>query len=121
MAGKVVHIEIKAADNDRCVSFYRDLFGWQFGGAAMPDMDYRMARLGEELGVASYPSDEPGSGYIVYMDTDDVDASVAKVRQLGGEASDKLPIPQTGWFSHCKDTEGNTFGLFQSDESATAG
>jgi uncharacterized protein len=118
MAGKVVHIEIKAADNDRATSFYRDLFGWQFGESAMPDMDYRMAQLGDEMGVASFPSEEAGSGYLVYVDTDDIDASVAKARKLGGEAGDKMPIPHVGWFSHCKDTEGNTFGLFQSDESA---
>ena len=121
MAGKVVHIEIKAADNDRSVAFYRDLFGWQFAESGMPELDYRMARLGDDMGVASYPSDDPGSGYLVYMDTDDIDASVAKVRELGGEAGDKQPIPMTGWFSHCKDTEGNTFGLFQSDESVAPG
>ena len=27
------------------------------------------------------------------------------------------PIPQTGWFARCKDTEGNAFSLFQADES----
>jgi predicted enzyme related to lactoylglutathione lyase len=121
MAGKIVHIEIRAADNDRCTSFYRDVFGWQFGESPMPDMDYRMAKLSEEMGAASYPSDESGSGYIVYIDTDDIDASVAKVRQLAGEAADKQPIPMVGWFSSCKDTEGNAFSLFQSDESVSAG
>ena len=25
-----------------------------------------------------------------------------------------------GWFATCKDTEGNTFGLWQNDPSATA-
>ena len=35
----------------------------------------------------------------------------------GGEAEDKQPIPGVGWFTRCKDTEGNPFGLFQSDES----
>jgi predicted enzyme related to lactoylglutathione lyase len=121
MAGKIVHVEIKAADNDRATSFYRDLFGWKFGESPMPDMDYRMVQLSEEMGVASYPSEEAGSGYLVYIDTDDIDASVAKARQLGGEAGDKQPIPHVGWFSHCKDTEGNVFGLFQSDESVSPG
>jgi predicted enzyme related to lactoylglutathione lyase len=41
------------------------------------------------------------------------------VRELGGTADDKQPIPSIGWYSHCMDTEGNTFGLFQSDESVT--
>ena len=29
-------------------------------------------------------------------------------------------FPHVGWFAHCSDTEGNTFSLFQSDESVTA-
>jgi predicted enzyme related to lactoylglutathione lyase len=41
------------------------------------------------------------------------------VRSAGGEAEDKQPIPGVGWFTRCKDTEGNPFGLFQSDESVT--
>jgi predicted enzyme related to lactoylglutathione lyase len=39
------------------------------------------------------------------------------VREAGGEAEDKQPIPGVGWFTRCKDTEGNPFGLFQTDES----
>jgi predicted enzyme related to lactoylglutathione lyase len=42
------------------------------------------------------------------------------VRKLGGEAENKEPIPHVGWFARCKDTEGNPFSLFQSDESVAA-
>jgi len=45
--------------------------------------------------------------------------TIEKVRQGGGSSGDKMPIPQVGWFAHCKDTEGNSFSLFQSDESVT--
>jgi predicted enzyme related to lactoylglutathione lyase len=51
------------------------------------------------------------------MATDDIDASLAKIAEAGGEAGDKTPIPQIGWFARCKDTEGNSFSLFQGDES----
>jgi predicted enzyme related to lactoylglutathione lyase len=53
----------------------------------------------------------------VYFDTDDIDASIAKIRENGGTADDKMPIPHIGWFSQCKDPEGNDFSLFQGDES----
>ena len=43
------------------------------------------------------------------------------MRELGGEAEDKTPIPHVGWFSHCTDTEGIAFSLFQSDESVQPG
>ena len=57
------------------------------------------------------------SGRVVYFGSDDIDADIAKVRELGGEADEKQPIPTVGWFARCKDTEGNPFSLFQSDES----
>jgi hypothetical protein len=60
---------------------------------------------------------EPGP--VVYFDTDNIDASIAKVRDLGGKSDDKQPIPSQGWFAACVDTEGNKFSLFQNDPSVT--
>ena len=117
MPGKLVHFEVRAKDAARARSFWGGLFGWQFQDAGMPDMDYQMVRTGEEQGGAVYPSDEPTGALTVYFDTDDIDASLAKVRELGGQAEDKQPIPHVGWFARCVDTEGNEFSLFQSDES----
>lgn len=31
---------------------------------------------------------------------------------------DKTVIPGVGSFAYCKDTEGNTFGIMENDESA---
>ena len=116
MPGKLVHFEVRARDADRAQSFWSGLLGWEFGGSAMPGMDYRMVRTGDDQGGAIYP-DEATGALVVYFDTDDIDASIAKARELGGKAEDKQPIPHVGWFARCVDTEGNEFSLFQSDES----
>jgi uncharacterized protein len=121
MAGKVVHIEIKASDPDRASGFYNNVLGWSFGASAMPDFDYRMTQLSDEQGAAVYQAEDAGSGLVVYFDTDEIDATIAKVREHGGEADDKQPIPQIGWFAACRDLDGNQFSLFQSDESAQPG
>ena len=113
--GEVVHYEISASDMDRAQGFWEGVFGWGFGGG-MPGMDYRMARVSDAAGAALTPG-EPGHPN-VYLDTDDIDASIKKVRDLGGEAADKSPVPTHGWFSACKDTEGNAFSLWQADSSA---
>lgn len=121
MAGKLVHFEIPAADAGRAKAFWSGVFGWEFGDSAMPGMEYYMVRTGEEQGGAVYPSEElVGKGPLVYFDTDDIDASIAKVRDGGGRADDKQPIPHVGWFARCHDTEGNAFSLFQGDGSVTA-
>ena len=36
-----------------------------------------------------------------------------------GEAGDAMPVPGMGWFSVCTDSEGNEFGLWQTDPSAS--
>jgi uncharacterized protein len=118
MAGKLVHFEIKVSDADRAVGFWSGVFGWQFGDSGMPGIDYRMTRTSDDQGGAIYPDEKAGGALTIYFDSDDIDASIAKVRELGGQAEDKQPIPGIGWFTQAKDLDGNDFGLFQADESA---
>jgi uncharacterized protein len=118
MAGKVVHVEIGAADTDRAQGFWSGVFGWEVGPPMSPEMDYRMFQSAEDQGGAILASDQPGN-LRVYFDTGDIEASIAKVRELGGEAEDKTPVPGHGWFSGCSDTEGNAFSLWQGDAGAS--
>jgi predicted enzyme related to lactoylglutathione lyase len=118
MAGGIVHIEFPAENADRATKFWNGLFGWSFQDSGMEGMDYRMAQAGEQTGAAVYPS-EDRSGYPnYYFATDDIDASSDKVRELGGQAEAKAPVPGHGWFAACKDSEGNAFHLWQQDSSA---
>ena len=96
-------------------TFWEGLGGWSIGDAGMEGMDYRMFQ-DDGWGGAVYPKMEEEARSI-YFGSDDIDADIAKVRELGGEAGDKQPIPHVGWFARCKDSEGNPFSLFQSDES----
>jgi predicted enzyme related to lactoylglutathione lyase len=118
MAGKVVHIEVPSADVDRAVRFYSGAFGWEIGPSAMEGFDYRMFQTAEDAGGAIMSSENPGAGFVVYLDTDDIDASIARVREHGGTAGDKQAVPTHGWFAACTDTEGNKFSLWQSDSNA---
>lgn len=116
MGKRVVHVELPAKDADRAQKFWEAVGGWSISDSGMPGIDYRMFQEGDQ-GGAVYPNERGVQGPIVYFGSDDIDADVAKIRELGGEADDKQPIPGTGWFAGCKDTEGNPFSLFQSDES----
>jgi predicted enzyme related to lactoylglutathione lyase len=116
MAGQMVHFEILAKDADAAQAFWSGLFGWEFG-TPMPEMDYRLARIDDSSGAA-IAGGEGKSHPNVYLSTDDIDASLAKVRELGGEAGDKSPVPQMGWFAACKDDQGVEFHLWQGDSAA---
>jgi predicted enzyme related to lactoylglutathione lyase len=120
MAGQLVHFELPSRDSERAKGFWSGLFGWSFTDPGMPGIEYWMTRTGEHQGGAVLPVGDGSAGIIVYFESDDINASVARVRECGGGSDDPSPIPHVGWFARCTDTEGNSFRLFQSDESAGA-
>jgi uncharacterized protein len=117
MKGNIVHFELNAKDADRAKRFYTSLFGWKYRDSDMPGIEYYIIDGATPGGAINPMQEEPGP--VVYFETDDIDASIAKVRELGGTSDDKQPIPSQGWFAACVDTEGNRFSFFQNDPSVT--
>ena len=117
MAAKLVHFEVPAKDAQRAKKFYASLFAWKFEDSNIPGVEYYMTKAGGDPGGAINPMDQK-QRILVYFDTEDIDASVRRVRELGGKADEKMPIPGDGWFSNCSDTEGNEFGLYKHDPTA---
>ena len=115
--GEVVHIEFPCKDVDRGQAFWGGLFGWEFGNV-MEGMDYRMGPAGGNAGAAVFPAAEETGHPRFYFETPDIEASRAKIKELGGEAEEKTPVPTHGWFAACTDSEGNAFSLWQVDTSA---
>jgi uncharacterized protein len=120
MAGQPVHFEIPAGDTTRAREFWGSLFGWEWQTMEGP-FEYHMTRISEQAGAAVYPPQGGEQGIRSYFDVDDINAGTARVRELGGEAEDGQAVPGMGWFAICKDTEGNPFGLWQTDPSAAGG
>ena len=119
MSGQIVHFEIPADDTAQGREFWGALFGWQFEAFPGP-FEYHMARIGEQTGGA-ITNMEPGKrGARAYFSVDDIAVGAARVRELGGDASEPAPVPGMGWFSTCRDPHGNEFGLWQNDTSAPA-
>jgi predicted enzyme related to lactoylglutathione lyase len=120
MSGQLVHFEIPAGDTAKARAFWGSLFGWQFESFPGPS-EYHMTQISDGTGAAIYdpdPADKRGTR--AYFDVDDIAAGATRVRELGGEAGEAMAVPSMGWFSLCKDTEGNEFGLWQNDPSAPA-
>jgi uncharacterized protein len=119
MAGQMVHLEIPAGETAKAREFWGGLFGWEFQAFEGSLSEYHMTRFSENQGGAIMERDGSVQGPRVYFDVDDIDTGVARVKELGGEASDGMPVPGMGWFATCKDTDGNDFGLWQTDPSAS--
>ena len=120
MKHQIVHVEIPADDVKRAQGFYKELFGWQFSNPPGYD-DYWAVDAGENAGpgIAMMARQNPGHGPTNYIGVESVADSVAKIEHLAAQLlMPKSPVPGMGWFSHCQDTEGNVFALWQEDTSA---
>jgi len=120
-----IHFEIHADDLPRARAFYEALFGWTFT-EYMPDFYYLVTTGPEgEPGInGGMVKRQGGSGdkviaFVCTIGVDDLDATIARFKALGGTvAMEKHPIPTVGWNFYGKDTEGNIFGIHQSDPTA---
>jgi predicted enzyme related to lactoylglutathione lyase len=118
MAGQIVHFEIPADDTGKSREFWGSLIGWQFKNFPGPSEYWMTEIVPNELGGA-ITNMEPGKrGARAYFSVDDIKSGAARVKELGGEAGDPMPVPNMGWFATCKDPHGNEFGLWQNDEAA---
>jgi len=117
MGKRIVHVEFPAQDAERGKRFWEGLGGWSLNDAGIPGGEYLMFQEDNWGGAVYKMEGAQASGTKIYLGSDDIDADLAKVKELGGEAEDKEPIPHVGWFARCKDSEGNEFSLFQGDES----
>jgi hypothetical protein len=118
MAGQMVHVEIPSDDTEKSRAFWSGLFGWEWEAFEGSPTEYHTTRISDQSGAAITAAEPGKRGPRVYFDVDDVNAGVARVRELGGESRDPMPVPQMGWFATCTDAEGNEFGLWQTDPSA---
>ncbi|MFF1606712.1 VOC family protein [Amycolatopsis sp. NPDC058278] len=108
MPGQIDWIEIPAADTAKARTFYGALFGWttsEFGG------DYHVIADGP---AGAITATEAGFTHPrVYFTTDDVDASVKRLHELGGRSEDVQTVPGVGRIAHCHDDQGTPFSLHE--------
>jgi predicted enzyme related to lactoylglutathione lyase len=114
----IVHVEIPSADNDAQKAFYASLLGWQAQEIPMgADFTYVMFNTGVDMGAALSPlSDDikPGD-VILYFHSDDLDADMARVPELGGTVIlPRQEIPGFGALGIFLDPTENRVAFWQS-------
>jgi len=115
----IVNFEIPADDLARAKTFYSELFGWKIEKVPMEGATeyWFVGTTGEDgkpgLGGGMMARQSPEHQIANYVGVDSVDASAARVEQLGGKVVvPKTPVPGFGFFAVCLDTENNVFGLW---------
>ena len=120
--GRIIHFDLCAADVDRAIKFYKTAFGWKFDKWDGP-MEYWLITTGEESepgidGGLSKGDSRFENGELT-LSVDSLEEAVKKVDIAGGKITrERSAIGGIGLLAIVADTEGNTFGLMESDPQA---
>ncbi|MFV0382800.1 VOC family protein [Paracoccus sp. (in: a-proteobacteria)] len=98
--------------------YYGKVLGWTSEDSGVPGFTYHLASHGGDMvaGLMEMPDDcaDTPPFWMIYLDVDDTDAAVAKIRALGGKVfREPADIPGTGRFAVVTDPQGAVFGLMQ--------
>lgn len=108
MPTEINWFELPADDTAQAREFYGKLFGWS---TTEFDGDYHLIQGNSPAGAIA-PRTADLTHPRIYFATDDIDAAVTQVRELGGTAGDVTPMP-IGRIAHCADDQGVPFSLYQ--------
>lgn len=122
MGNRPTHFEIPVDDPDRAERFYSTIFGWTFNRFEGAPSYYGLAHTGDDnpgIDGALFQRDG-GAETTITMSVGSIEDSLATITGAGGSVVlGKTPVPGMGYFATCTDTEGNRFGIFTEDPTAT--
>lgn len=128
---RVVHFEIQVENPERAMKFYQDIFGWEFPkwleeppywGVMTAPKDSK--EPGINGGLLKRPAQLPppahgANAFVCTVMVENFDEMAEKIEKAGGVvAVPKHAIMGIAWQGYFLDTEGNTFGVHQSDQKA---
>jgi uncharacterized protein len=115
MAGELTFFELGVEDAEKGCAFYERMFGWTFESGPS-GQGFVIEAPGVRGGI--HGGDRGASPYVFFA-IDDIDAAVARVRELGGTVEemdvegDEASQAEFGRFKLCRDDQGSPFGLHQ--------
>lgn len=129
---RITHFEIQADKPERAIAFYTKVFGWTFQKWEGGQYEYWMIMTADkdskEQGInggllprpAKTPPKECGlNAFVCTIVVEDFDAIAKKILAEGGVvALPKFVLTGMAWQGYFIDTEGNTFGVHQTDSNA---
>jgi predicted enzyme related to lactoylglutathione lyase len=115
MGQPVVHFEIGFRNAAKAADFYSKLFDWKF--QPMGPTPAQMVATGSATGIQGHINQlghEPHNYVTVYVQVEDLAASLKKAEALGGKTLvPPTDVPGMGKFAWLADPEGTIVGLWK--------
>jgi predicted enzyme related to lactoylglutathione lyase len=114
--GRVGWHELLAADWEKAVAFYGELFGWQRAAVAEigPTDTYQLFTAGGQTigGMFNKRPMDPVPFWLFYFNIGDIDAAAERVKAAGGQIlKSPIELPGGSWIIRCRDPQGAAFAL----------
>jgi uncharacterized protein len=106
--------ELATNDMDASAGFYRELFGWTTAPLPESEMPYYVVQTGDGHGNGGIRPAQPQEPnyWLVYFGSDDIGASLAKVKELGGSELVGATDIGVGSIAVAQDPQGAVFAFF---------
>ncbi len=110
-------IDLVTSDLEGAKRFYQQIFGWEYVDTGAEFGHYNMAHIRGHNAAgmnALQPGQEMPPAWTIYLASADIDADVARVRELGGQVYfEPMTVGDSGRMAVCADPTGAAFGLWQ--------
>jgi hypothetical protein len=117
--------ELLAADWEKAIAFYGELFGWQKAESHLDAMGTYQAFSAGGItigGMFTKPETLPLPFWLYYFNIDDVQAAAKRVEAGGGQILyGPTAVPGGAWIVHCADPQGAVFALLDRRGRKTIG
>ena len=113
MPNPIVHAEIRSADPDATRAFFGELWGWKYPEGAIPGYTYIDTGVPNALPARISPLQGGDQLVTFFVGVEDIDATIADVRRLGGRVvQEPARVPGVA-FALIADPSGQVIGLAQ--------
>jgi uncharacterized protein len=123
-AGTPCWVDLGAGDTAQAAAFYSGVFGWTVQPGMPEAGNYSMCEVGGQAvaGIGQKMSAEMPTVWTTYLASDDVDATVERVRAAGGQVvMEPMDVMEAGRMAIATDPGGAAFGIWQSGLHTGAG
>ena len=115
--GHFVWHDLMTTDTAAALTFYQGLLGWTTEVQDMGSGPYTMVKAADKSFGGVNQDDTGSPRWISYISVENLDDSVAKIKELGGSVHETLAVPGVGTMAYATDPDGAEFAPFQ-DENA---
>ena len=118
-SGRFVWYDLLTNDTEAAIDFYGNITGWGTEAFEVGPKPYTMlTNKGTPIGGLMEIEPEMGEvppSWLAYISTPDVDETVEKIRELGGNIhAEPQDVPNAGRFAVAADPQGGVFAVFAS-------